>query len=424
MTTGARHPGWRRLAPAVLAVMMPAALVAWNAPDGLPGWRQVGIASAWAGLGLLLASLLLMLREPRLASWLGGLEAMYRWHHRSGTLGYALTLLHPLALAADAWQEVPSRAHLALAPWSQSWPTQLGWVALLLLMAGLGATFAHGIGYRRWRTLHAALGAAVIAAAVHVFVLLGDTAAAWAALGLAVAAVGWRLLVVDRGLLAPTYRVERVEHVAQGVIEALLRPLGPALRPAAGQFVLARFLDGERYRACGEFHPFTASAVGHDGTLQVTVKALGACSWRIQEIAAGVLVRLQGPFGDFLADADAAPQLWVAGGIGVTPFVAALRERPCPKPTTLIYVYRGDVDAAFLDELRATPAADPNFRLVAAATGSAPPDLDALLDQVEGLAGRRVQVCGPAGLAAALLPLLRARGVPPGWVRHESFDFR
>lgn len=424
MTAAARGAGWRRLVPAVLVVALPAVLVAWSAPADLPAWRQAGIVSAWAGIGLLVASLLLMLREPRLAAWLGGLEAMYRWHHRSGTLGYALTLLHPLALAADAWQEAPSRAHLVVAPWAQSWPTLLGWAALLLLMAGLGATFAHGIGHRRWRMLHIGLGVAVIVAALHVFVLLGDTAATLVVLGLALAFVVWRLLVVDRGLRAPTYRVEQVDHVAQGVIEARLRPLGAALQPVAGQFVLARFLDGERYRACGEFHPFTASAVGADGTLKVAVKALGACSWRIQEIAPGVLVRLQGPFGDFLADAADAPQLWVAGGIGITPFVAALRERPCAQPTTLLYAYRSEADAAFVDELQAAQDADPNFRLVAVATGSAAPELDALLDRVDDLAHRHVQVCGPAGLARALLPRLLARGVAPDRVRHESFDFR
>ena len=64
------------------------------------------------------------------------------------------------------------------------------------------------------------------------------------------------------------------------------------------------------------------------------------------------------------------------------------------------------------------------WSLVAVATGSAAPELDALLDRVDDLAHRHVQVCGPAGLARALLPRLLARGVAPDRVRHESFDFR
>ena len=57
---------------------------------------MVGIVIGWVGCGLLLVSLLLMLREPRLARWLGGLERMYRWHHRTGVVAYVLLLVHPL----------------------------------------------------------------------------------------------------------------------------------------------------------------------------------------------------------------------------------------------------------------------------------------------------------------------------------------
>jgi hypothetical protein len=58
-------------------------------------WRSASILSAWAGCGALLASLVLMVRDPRFAAALGGLDSLYRWHHRSGTVGYCLLLIHP-----------------------------------------------------------------------------------------------------------------------------------------------------------------------------------------------------------------------------------------------------------------------------------------------------------------------------------------
>ncbi len=42
----------------------------WAFPDGLSPARSLGIALGWAGCGLLLASLLLMLRETWLSRWL------------------------------------------------------------------------------------------------------------------------------------------------------------------------------------------------------------------------------------------------------------------------------------------------------------------------------------------------------------------
>ena len=112
--------------PLVVAVAVGVPLV-WAFPSGLTFWRSVGIVLGWLGGGLLLASLLLMLREPRLAASFGGLERMYRWHHRLGVCAYVAFLAHPLALALDGWQERPALAWSVLAPAQESWPVWCGW---------------------------------------------------------------------------------------------------------------------------------------------------------------------------------------------------------------------------------------------------------------------------------------------------------
>lgn len=418
----AHGPG--TLAPPLLALVLAGTLVAWAMPAHLPGWRTIGIVSAWAGTGLLVASLVLMVREPRLARLLGGLEAMYRWHHRCGVGGYALVLLHPLALAQDAWLEQPARAWQMLSPWAQEWPVGLGWAALLALMLGLAVTFAPRVGYRRWRGVHVLLGPAVLLALVHVLVLLGHQWLPWAAIAAAVAGLGWRLLFSDFGLRALPYRITAVGHPAAAMVEATLQPLAGTMNVAAGQFVLARFLDSAHYHACGEFHPFTVSGIGTDGSLRLTIKALGQCSSQIQSIAPGSLVRLQGPFGTFLEGRADRPRLWVAGGIGITPFIAALRQGPCAKPTTLLYLFRRPADAAFADELHGMASSDPLLQVIAEATGDRDPDLEALLSPVEDLPAHEVHVCGPAALVRALLPVLDRRGIHDDSIHHESFDFR
>src|SRR5690348_7723673 len=100
-------PLLRSLTIPLLTVAVPAALAWWAFPAGLAPIRTTGILVGWVGCGLLLVGLLLMLREPRLACWLGGLEQMYRWHHRAGMAAYILLLIHPLALAAAGLSQSP-----------------------------------------------------------------------------------------------------------------------------------------------------------------------------------------------------------------------------------------------------------------------------------------------------------------------------
>lgn len=387
-------------------------------------WLTLSALLAWAGTALLVASLLPMVREPRLAAALGGLDRMVRWHHRLGTLGYALVLGHPLALAAAHWPASPRAAWEAIAPWGQPATVGLGWAALGLLMVGLASTFAMRLPYRRWRSLHRLLAPGVIGGVAHAGLLSGRVVTAAVLGALALAALGWRLLRVDLGMAASPYRVERVAMRAAGVIEATLAPQAAPLPVHPGQFVLAAFGEGPHYHGCDEFHPFTVSGVGAGGALSVAVKALGPCTRRLQALEPGVQLRLQGPFGDFLDDRDAAPQLWVAGGIGVTPFVAALRERPVRRPTTLVYLFRDRRDAAFLEELQALDAADEGFELLAAGADERLAPLEGMLARVPGLADRRVHACGPPAMIDALRGRLARHGVAAGAIRAERFDFR
>lgn len=414
----------RRWTIPTLAVTCSLLLVWWAFPSSLPPWRGIGIASAWVGTGMLTLATVLMVREPHLTRALGGLEHCYDWHHRAGVLAYFALLLHPLALALDGSAESPRVAWESLAPWLQAWPVWLGWGALALLMVGLTATFATQLSYRRWRGMHTVLGVAVLLAFAHVGVLLGEAAPSLGILILGTFALVWRFAASDLGLVARLYRVAAVTNPAAGTIEATVAPCTAALAVMPGQFVLAAFGDGKHFHGCGEYHPFTVSRIEPGHRLRLTVKALGQCTQHLQALEPGVLVRLQGPFGSFLSEIAERPQLWIAGGIGITPFIAALRAQPRTQSTTLIYLYRTVGDAAFLDELTQLAATDPKFDLIAQATGEQLPSLDSLLANVTRLPERQVYLCGPPAMVDALVLRLVELGVSPQSVHYERFDFR
>lgn len=392
--------------------------------NALPLWRGVAIVTGWLGTALLAASTVLMIREPHLARLLGGLELSYRWHHRAGVLAYLALLVHPLALAFGGWRESPRVAWQSLAPWLLAWPVWLGWGALVLLMVGLAAAFARQIPYRCWRGLHGLLGIAVLLAFSHVWVMLGEPVPLLGIVAIGVLALAWRILATDFGLTALPYRVTSIAHPAAGVIEASVAPCGAALDVAPGQFVLAAFARTSHYSGCGEYHPFTVSAIEAGRRLRVTVKALGHCSHQLQSLQPDAIVRLQGPFGSFLAEPHDSPELWIAGGIGITPFIAALRASLRSTPTTLIYFYRTASDAAFLEELELLAQTDPNFQLVSEATGDRTPTVEASIVGVPDLNGRRAYVCGPPAMVDAMTRRLVELGIPRSRIHYERFDFR
>jgi predicted ferric reductase len=290
-------------------------------------------------------------------------------------------------------------------------------------MLGLAVSFVRSIPYGPWRWLHALLAVGVLLGLLHL-VLLGIDEPVLPVMAVVALILGWRLLRGDLGLAARPYVVSSARRIAEGAVEIALRPLADPLEVDTGQFVLVALHAGPTYRGCGEFQPFTVSAVDPDQVLHLGVKALGDCTRRMLSVEPGVAARVIGGFGGLVDEPSSAPQFWVAGGIGVTPFVALLNAGRLNAPTTLLYLYRQEAGAAFLPELRTIAAADPLLSLRAVATGEGLPDLELLLPPAAQLAGLDCYLCGPPGLIAALKPVLRARGVTAQHIHYENFEFR
>ncbi len=411
----------RRVVPPLFALFVTGGLTIWAFPDDLPPARATGVVLGWIGTGLLLSSLALALREPRLASWFGGIEAMTFWHRWSGFTAYLLLLAHPVALAAASLPSSPAQAWETVSPMSESWPVWSGWLSLLLLMAGLAATFAVRLRYRVRRILHAMMGAAVLIGLVHLM-LLGIDEPVVPILVVAAVLFGWRVVKEDWGLGALPFVVGSVKPVVEGVVEIALKPLADVVAAAPGQYVLVSFHSGDLYRGCREYHPFTVSGADERGVLRIAVKACGDCSRRIQGMKPGTPARIQGPFGDLHAEPSAAPELWVAGGMGLTPFLALLRSGRLASATTLLYLYKTPADAAFLAELEALAQADGRLRLRPVETGPGLPDLDAILPDASALAGCECYVAGPPPMIRSVTRALRARGVEARRVHSETMQ--
>jgi len=404
----------------ICAVVLLPLLLAWNDLPSAPMPRLSSVF-AWLGTGALAASLLLMIREPAVAAALGGLERMYQLHHTLGTLSYVLLLTHPLFLAGHSLPDFD----LA---WRNLWPdstiTAFGWAAIVCMMAGLGATFAMRLPYGIWRKLHMLLGVGAILSVAHIAAVTGFAPALFVIAIATGTALAWRFLRTDLGGGARSYEVSSVTHPADDMVEASLKPLGMPSKIAPGQFVMVAFLNGPHFRGCGEYHPFTASGLSPDGSLTLTIKALGHCTRNIQKLEPGVAARVQGPFGTFFKERTPSAELWLAGGIGIAPFLAQLRTESVSRETHLVYTYREPSDAAYVDDLQRYASEQPLLHFKPLVVHDDVSALFTELEQIRDLSERQIYVCGPPAMLTALTQWLRQHGVSPKNIHYERLDFR
>ena len=104
-------------------------------------------------------------------------------------------------------------------------------------------------------------------------------------------------------------------------LEIDVQPEGGWRGHQAGQFAFLRFDKSEGA------HPFTISSDwAGDGHLRFLINALGAHTRDLFErLKVGDAVRVEGPYGRFTFEGSSPRQIWIGGGIGVTPFMARLQ---------------------------------------------------------------------------------------------------
>jgi predicted ferric reductase len=238
------------------------------------------------------------------------------------------------------------------------------------------------------------------------------------------------------GIIAWVYRVVWRDGWARGarytvasvdtsgpITTVEMSPVRRPLRHAPGRFVFVRIGRG----ALAEPHPFTIASAPHEPRLRLHVKHLGDWSEGVaSRLSVGESVRVEGPYGRLeLHPGDGRTTVWVAGGVGITPFLGASAELPAGcEPPHLFYAVRSRAEAVGLEELEAAAAAGrirlhvhpsaENCRLCAA-------DLEGTFGPA-GLRDAHVVMCGPDALVRDMTRAVRRLGARR--VHVEAFDIR
>lgn len=181
-------------------------------------------------------------------------------------------------------------------------------------------------------------------------------------------------------------------------------------------------------------HAFSLVSAPYEPFLAIATRMRDSAFKRtLAGLREGAQVECEGPFGSLTLHKRASrAAAFIAGGIGITPFVSMLRQvahEGGDRPIALLTSDRRPEDAAYLAEMQRLVQSHPRFRHVA--TMTAPPEswsgergrIDAamLARVTAGLPEPIHYVAGPPAMVAAVRATLAAAGVDDEDIRSEEF---
>jgi ferredoxin-NADP reductase len=168
---------------------------------------------------------------------------------------------------------------------------------------------------------------------------------------------------------------------------------------------------------------FTISSAPYEGIVQITTRVTDS-SFK-KALAAlpesGNLQLMKEPGGDFVWEDSDKPMIFIAGGIGMTPFYSILKQRHHDQQALkvmLIYGSRDD-EVPFKEELAQWQAADPEFKISYQVGVRLTPEV--LKGIAPGLNESMVYLSGPESMVEALGDQLKAAGLPEAQLKQDYF---
>ena len=436
----------REVGPTTIGVLVVAQGVLWAVaqPAGEPTRRYVGQLLGAESILLLSIGLVLISTLPWVEEWFDGIDRAAIWHRRVAITGLALLVPHVLLSSSPHGTAlggplgaIGAIGLVALALWAilPRWQSVVPAPLRGLVRASRDAPVVRDVrrifgGYERWRALHRTTGLFVAAGFAHGVLdgtpFAGAPVLRWSYVAVGAVGVGfyvYRELLARFFLSLHDYQVDAVREIDKGLVEVAMRPIGRGVDFVPGQFAMVYLEAKDGWHR----HPFTISSAPHEDVLRVTVKALGDYTSRLQElIEPGMPAVIGGPHGRFSHWKGTDRQVWIAGGVGVAPFLSWLRALDGHLPHRVDFFYTAEGKAPFADEIREIAGRHESLHVHLIDTtveGRLTPErvLDAAAGERSGLS---VFMCGPTGMLRSFQTELQLVGVPSKHIHREHFDWR
>ena len=434
-----RQPMDRRLkqhrtGPIVIGLGVLAVLALWiqYRPAGISLPYLTGDLAGVCSVYLMAVTMVLAARPRSLEVWFGGIDAIYQWHKRTGYAAFILLFPHWLITGKGAPAITRDQVTTTIRDGAL-----LGQVSLLALIALVVISMPRigriiRLPYERWLFLHRLTGLFLAMGLLHGLILDKIIAGSWVlkAAYFVIAASGILAYAYDELFMrarAPRadYTVTAITRPTGDIIDLRLTPRGPGLDVTPGQFVFLHIRGGKGWRE----HPFSVAGTSPDRQLRLTIRVAGRDTARLHaDLQIGAPATVTGPYGAFDHTLGGPRQIWIAGGVGISPFLSWLATLSPADPThiDLFYTVPSPADAIYLPEIQAAAARLPNLHvhpIFSRTDGRL--TATTVAQSIAGLTSQtHVFLCGPPGLIEDLSRGFRERGLARAYLHAEHFAFR
>ncbi len=390
----------------------------------VPPQNQLAATLGVSALSAMVLCIILAARWSYFDMKFGGPDKSYKIHR---WLGYG-TLLAGIGhwiLAKPAGEAiVPSLATIAASS---------GKYAMIALIGLSVLAIFRLVPYHLWRHSHLLMGLLLPISIFHTFfsrIPLSTGSFVWWVILIISAAglIGWARTIIRHFKKPTKLKISAIHPIKNGIDIRLSNAPGKgAVHWRPGQFATVSF-DKSGLR---ETHPFTIASAPNSDELRLIIGDFGFYTGHlVKELRAGDQIEIKEVSGCFLPNTNADRQLgqiWLAGGLGITPFLSALEAlEPDHGPNiSLIYCVRSSTFAIDLYRLMNYAKTLPQFTFYLLKEDQEGYFSTATFSRLLAPDWQQMQlfVCGPDGLkSAARCAWNENNCVHP--IHEEEFDFR
>ncbi len=391
-------------------------IILWGIESPTYSIYGLGQIAALVGISLFAFNIFLSGRFKWFERVFGPINRITIYHHLIGICVWILFLVHPILLTSSYGLQLLLPT---ISPWTQS----LGQLAFLGLNSLIILSLFIKLPYHIWRYTHKFLGVVYVIGLIHalfipsgVFVLIKIYIVCTALIALAtyIYRTVYGKILVPRSL----YTVTSVKSHAD-ITEIELTAQNKPLIHEPGQFIFISF-DAPGFT---EAHPFSITSQPNNPTLNLSAKNSGDYTKLLPQLPLDTTAHVEGPFGRFsYAFHTRKNMIWIAGGIGITPFLSMASTLPKSNyQVTLYYVVKTKPEATYTNLLQRLYNKNLSV-IVHESEKSGRFTSDILAKNHSNLTQQDIYICGPLPMMKSLRSQLNQLGIRHSHIFTEEFS--
>jgi ferredoxin-NADP reductase len=233
-----------------------------------------------------------------------------------------------------------------------------------------------------------------------------------------------------------TVKLLRREEVAEGTMSFYFdKPAGFQFKP--GQYLDCTLIDPSETDAEGNIRSFSLASAPEEKDLMIATRMRDTAFKRVlKKLPLETQLKIDGPLGSFTLHGNTSrPAVFLAGGIGITPFrsmIVNAARKGLANRIVLFYSNRRPEDSAFLQDLQQIGTENKNYQIICVMTEmgkSKRPwngetgfiDKVMLARFVPDVAAPIYYIAGPPAMVTAMKETLTGAGVNEDDIRSEDF---